>query len=156
MIEHMKTRYSSPYEMYRAFYKYTACGPSMGICVDNEWTYCDRLRRFGDFEQMEQKGMKVYALMFSSIVEGTDQEVPAQEIRQDFATSDLFWDAVEAVVESIDKEAHDIWLDTHGCDTCAAHWNKEAQIEEGHSVYEFGDCPVWDKCPDCDGDGVAN
>jgi hypothetical protein len=151
LTEFIAVRYESPYEMYRSYYKYTACGPSLGIKVaGSEWVYCDRLRSLGTLDQMRAAGQQIEAVSVSSIIEGTDAEVPSIEVEGQFADERAFFGALDRAVDEVDKEAHAIWLDTHGCEACARHWNDDAGIESG---YEAGDCPVWADCPECHGDG---
>jgi len=147
----IESRYESPYEMYRSYYKYTACGPSMGALVSGRgWLWCDSLRGLGTLVQMRERGERIEAVSVSSIVEGTDAEVPSIEVEGQFADERAFFGALDRAVDEVDKEAHAIWLDTHGCEACARHWNEDAGIESG---YEAGDCPVWADCPECHGDG---
>ena len=57
----------------------------------------------------------------------------------------------EAAVEEVNLQACAIWNDTHGCDTCHAHWLEE--VVENDEVN--GAVPVWADCPDCEGDGIV-
>lgn len=154
----LEARYTSPYEFYRTTYKYTDCGPSVGLHLqhlngDREWVYCDSLHRLGTFAQMSETGVEVVGLLVSSIVEGTDAEVPARTLEDVsvLVDADAFWEEWEALVAEVDSDADDIWKDTHGCEDCAAHWNEQP----GPRAYEAGYCPVWDECPACGGHGEA-
>jgi hypothetical protein len=173
LLDTLSERYDSPREFYRATYKYTDCGPSVGLLVQGRgWLWCDRLRDLGTFDDMRARGESVEALAVSSIVEGTDAEVPAieatwEEIQADpwgridsivaeiDRAAQAIWDDthgcdIDSIVAEIDRAAQAIWDDTHGCDACAAHWREEW----GHGDVEAG-CPVWSECPECDGEGIA-
>ena len=54
--------------------------------------------------------------------------------------------AYDKVVGEVDKEADEIWKQTHGCETCSKHWGMDFENPTG-------DIPVWDECPDCEGKG---
>lgn len=162
--------YESLYALYRAVYKYTACGPSVGVTVysgenvdDNgeagpggtgrpfgsQTFYCDDLRKLGTFADMRDNGLLITAIGVSSIVEGVDQEVPYIEIEwtpMDTEPAELakqFWDAVEQV----NREADDIWRETHGCEKCAELL--------GMDQWESGDTMVHEDCPECLGEGIV-
>lgn len=150
MIEMISARYSSLYEMYREYYKYTDCGPSMGALVDGQWVYCDRLRDLGTNDSFALSGKKLEGICFSSIVEGVEQTTETYEILNDFVTADGFWMEVDRAIECVERDAKDIWENTHGCESCVAHWN-----EGDPGRYEVGDCPVWPECAYCNGSGAA-
>ena len=150
LLDTLSERYDSPSEFYRAKYKYTDCGPSVGLLVQGRgWLWCDRLRDLGTFADMRARGETVEALAVSSIVEGTDAEVPAIEATWEEIQADP-WSRIDGIVDEIDRAAQEIWSDTHGCDACAAHWREEWE----HEDIEAG-CPVWDECSECGGDGIA-
>jgi len=94
--------FSGPGEMYRAIYKYTDCGPSVGVCIQylevippdgfNEypseiererWVYCNDLYQLGTWSAMAQRGELITAICVSSIVEGVDQTTDTHEISCD-------------------------------------------------------------------------
>lgn len=163
-LDLLADRYASPYEFYRTTYKYTDCGPSVGLHVlwPNEgdeptprWLYCDDLHGLGTFAQMSEAGVEVVGLLVSSIVEGTDAEVPARTLEDvgAFVDAAAFWEAWDALVAEVDADADDIWKDTHGCEDCLAHWDVECP--EASLDYESGNCPVWSECPACGGHGEA-
>ena len=150
LLDALSERYDSPREFYRAVYKYTDCGPSVGLLVQGRgWLWCDRLRDLGSFEDMRARGETVEAVAVSSIVEGTDAEVPAIEATWEEIQADP-WARIDAIVDEVDRAAQSIWDDTHGCDACAEHWREEF----GHEGIEAG-CPVWTECPECEGHGIA-
>jgi len=101
IVEEAFKDYDGPYSLYRACYKYTDCGPSIGFKVrywepaddfdsgpnsmpyDKEvsrWVYCDDLYVLGSWKDLQEKGILIDAISVSSIVEGSDAEVPAIEI----------------------------------------------------------------------------
>ena len=126
--------YSSPWNLYRATYKYTECGPSVGMEINGKRLYCSDLPN-------EWVG-EITLIMVSSIVEGVDEETECYEIDVD-ASDNLngeYWDTVERV----NREARAIWDNTHGCETCAELMGVE---------YEIGNTPVFKHCPSCGGHG---
>mgnify|MGYP007090462643 CR=1 FL=1 len=73
---------------------------------------------------MDQQGMLVTALLVGSIVEGVDYgtdniEVNAKQTDED--PSD-YRTRFDAALSEVEKEANAIWNDTHGCESCEAHW----------------------------------
>ncbi len=94
----------SLYGIYRRVYKDTACGPTTGFYVDGKWVYCDNLRAFGTLEEMEAAGKVVTGVSVSSIVEGSDADIPGG-LLFDGATVKDFWE----LVDSVDKEASALW-----------------------------------------------
>ena len=90
----------------------------------------------------------VNGVAIGSIVEGTDATTSVHELAFPFLLSD-FW----AAVQKVEDEASEIWNETHGCDTCEAHWMEESENGEGlEGIY--GGIPVWVECPDCGGGGA--
>lgn len=71
-----------------------------------------------------------------SIVEGTDAEVPAEEVKLPCTEED-----VDRAVESVEAAANDIWLASHGCAGC--------------DKLTGGDGAVHPECPDCGGNGTV-
>ena len=173
-FEEMFVDYNSLLDLYRAVYKYTACGPTLGVTVhmlvntpnsdhagpnmhwDEQWgdktIYGTDLRQFVDWKTMRDHGMVIKALHVSSIVEGCDhgtETYTTEWTPEDVEPEELkkrFWESVTAV----NNEADRIWKETHGCDDCRLHWVREwgMELEEGD------DCHVWESCPTCEGDGV--
>lgn len=62
----------------------------------------------GAWIAQEEQGIKV-----GSIVEGCDDGTEVHEVNYPFEIAD-FWKALE----SVEKEAEEIWKNTHGCDDC--------------------------------------
>jgi hypothetical protein len=55
-----------------------------------------------------------------------------------------YWKAVEQV----NQEAHNIWMETHGCESCTKlHGINNENSETGYT-------PVHPDCKECDGDGI--
>lgn len=94
--------FTGPGEMYRAIYKYTDCGPSVGVCIQylevippdgfheypseierSKWVYCDDLYKLGTWADMAHRGELITAICVSSIVEGVDQTTDTHEISCD-------------------------------------------------------------------------
>ncbi len=161
--------YSGPGELYRALYKYTACGPSLGVTISfieelppdgfsdfggereaYRTLYCDDLYKLGTWADMDARGELITAFQIGSIVEGVDYDCQTIELDADQLDEEPgeFHDRFMKAVDDVNDEANSIWMDTHACDTCMAHW-----AEEGITEFELGD-PVWLDCPDCNGDGV--
>lgn len=161
-----------PGELYRVTYKYTDCGPSVGFNVrmiqeardleagpnrepfervTERWIYCDDTYKLGTWDEMLAAGMEVLAISVSSIIEGVDYDTETIEIEIDGKTSQQIYDEFFAAVEEVNRQACEIWNDTHGCETCRAYWIKEG-LPNGET--EFG-CPVWKECPDCDAAGTV-
>ena len=160
--------------LYHAAYKYTACGPMVGATIRYEeeaddvdaspngtggekvkTLYGDDLRNLGTWADMDRAGVIVIQLEVSSIVEGVEECTTTHYIDCDGLTFEpeeiakYFWDAVAAV----DKEAHQIWQETHGCETCAAlagNLSPSGEIIDGCDRAT----PVHKDCPDCGGAGV--
>jgi hypothetical protein len=114
------------YQVYRQTYKNTACGPTIGFLVNYievippdgmsdvggeieraKWFYNDELMQFGTWKVMEEQGIYVSGVSVSSIVEGSEAEVPAIEIDIDPYTQDPeeLVKAFDAAVRSVDKQA---------------------------------------------------
>lgn len=162
--------YECPGYLYRMTYKYTDCGPSIGFKVRmieeatdtdagpncepfdrvvEKWFYCDDTYKLGTWDEMIDAGMEIISISVSSIVEGVDYDTETIEIEIDGKTPEQISKEFYAAVEEVDRQAKSIWNDTHGCETCRAHWIKEG-LPNGET--EFG-CPVWAECPDCEGCG---
>ena len=80
----------------------------------------------------EDKGIIV-----GSIVEGCDHGTEAHELNYPFEI-DCFWKALE----SVEKEAEEIWNDTHGCEDC------------GDECVDTGYTPINPECKSCEGEGI--
>lgn len=90
---------------YRAVYKGTPCGPTIGILChgQDDFAYNDDLYKFG-------ADSPVVKISISSIVEGSDAEVPAQII--DFKKDNsikLLW----AAIEDVNLEAIQLWQEAN-------------------------------------------
>lgn len=152
--------YDSPHEMYRVFYKYTDCGPWVSVHVDGYWVHCQDLHTLGTWDQMLRRGEVVDEILIGSIVEGVDQCADNESVRLNDLrsmrsksgkiTRHSLRQAFSRAVDRVNDSAAAIWNETHGCDTCRAHWASEGLIDESGEGY----CHVWDKCPDCGGRGA--
>ena len=176
--EHIKEAFAEhdgPGKLYRSTYKYTACGPSVGLYVvdtcetgtfRNGWRYCDDLYTLGTWEDMDKRGLLITGISVSSIVEGVEATTDTIEIdtRADALADrmveadedDIAWTLArlfDEAVQEVNKQASDIWDATHGCDTCQAHWVAEAHGDGDGTI--DGAVPVWSDCPDCEGAGVV-
>ena len=102
VVEQAFHDYKGPYDLYRTTYDYTDCGPSVGICIEyievlppdgsddyphevtqQKWIYCDDLHKLGTWSDIATQGNLIVGISVSSIVEGSDCEVPAIEIDTD-------------------------------------------------------------------------
>ena len=72
-----------------------------------------------------------------SIVEGCDEGTSVYTLDYPFEI-DLFWDSLDKV----DKQAEEIWNDTHGCADCG-----EENPETGYTAINF-------QCKTCEGEGI--
>jgi hypothetical protein len=89
-------------------------------------------------------------VQIGSIVEGAEQTCEVQELYWPF-THEEFHQAVKAV----EAEAHDIWMQTHGCDACKKHWIAEYGEDAVVHIESIGQGDaVWDECPECEGHGI--
>lgn len=141
-------------DLARYAYKYTDCGASIGALLwrgeDNPglWVYGSDLRNVNMSEEI------VTALSVSSIVEGVDQETETHIV--DLLTirgPKTAAKAYNAALDAVEHEAKEIWKQTHGCPTCAKHWNNCGEF--GQIEGDDGMTPIWDECPDCGGDGTV-
>lgn len=140
-----------------------------GEITVREWVYCDSLYRWGTWEDLAECGVLIRGIAVSSIVEGVDQCTHTHTIdcTIDALESAMTKDEAEqglhatlrrlfyAAVYAVDKEAGEIWNDTHGCDTCAKHWAAYSGITVEHLRDTWDSVPVWKDCPDCDGAGIV-
>ena len=126
------------------------------------------LHELGTWSEMDKRGELVTAILLECFVNGANRctETHRIEVKQLDEEPEAFVARFEAAVAAVDEEAHNIWDeaveeafaavdeeadnicdDTHGCDTCIAHFNGAEGENGGH--------PVWADCPDCGGEGVA-
>jgi hypothetical protein len=160
----------SPWHLYRDVYKYSNCGAHLSVLVNyievlepdgyhdypheverSKWVHSDDLAALATWAEMDQRGMLVTGFLLGSIVEGVDQVTGDYEIevRQLDEEPQQFAERFYKTLEEVEREAEFIWNQTHGCETCAEHW----QIDE----YEGCDgvTPVWKSCPSCQGEGIS-
>lgn len=135
-------------QIYRALYKGTACGVTVGIALDGAErpVYCDHLYQY-DIKA------PVVEVHISSIVEGvdygTDTHILNLAVRGTRKTGNVV-KRLFALVQLVEDEARAIWDETHGCEVCAAHWQDTGLMVDWDSDY----VPVWPECPDCKGAGA--
>ena len=157
----------SPAELYRQVYKYTACGAYLSVQIQyyktiepdgfndfpfdklvSEWVHSDALRRLGTWKDLDERGVLVTAMTVGSIVEGVDQctESMAIKAKQLDEEPSEFRNRFDAALDEVEQQAASIWNDTHGCETCAAHFGIDLNGEMS---------PIWTDCPDCQGSGAT-
>jgi hypothetical protein len=163
MLPHLAKHcdYDSPQEMYRVFYKYTDCGPWVSVHVNGGWVHCQDLHKLGTWDEMLRRGDIVDEVLIGSIVEGVDAEaapVPVRlgDIRSTRSkagnvTRYSLRHAFDHAVSAVNEVASAIWDETHGCDTCRAHWADGGYVDENGQDL----CSVWPDCPDCGGHGAV-
>ena len=158
----------SPAELYRQVYAHTSYGAYLSVQIQyfktiepdgfnefpfdklvSKWVDCGGLSRLGTWKEMDEQGVLVTSLLVGSIVEGVDYgtdkiELVANQTHEDPSDYRTRFDA--ALIE-VEQEANAIWNDTHGCKSCAAHW-----VDEGIDFDEMS--PIWNDCPDCQGQGT--
>ena len=166
---------SSPAELYRQVYKWTACGAYLSVRIDyveviepdgfhdypaeverSRWVHCGELHTLGTWKDLDERGILITALSVGSIVEGVvyctdDIEL---EINQTDEEPEAFNKRFYAAVDEVEAQAQNIWDETHGCGTCADHWAKDAGITTQHLLNTWESLPVWKNCPDCQGHGT--
>ena len=101
------------HRFYRQVYKATPCGPMVGFRINGIWVYGDDLPSLGLEELLP---MVVDGVSVSSIVEGSDDEVPGDKLVGNFDPDD-FW----KLVEDVNLDASALWEEansTHFCVTC--------------------------------------
>ena len=109
VIANLDSNYSY-WDFYRDIYRQVACGPSLGILFEEGWLYNDELPRKRPRQQ------PAFGISVSSIVEGSETEVEAIELRGDFTVDD-FWAAVGQVDQLADwlwQEANQAYIDKYG------------------------------------------
>lgn len=80
-----------------------------------------------------------------SIVEGCGEGTPTHDLKYPFEIAS-FWEALEEV----EKEAAQIWNDTHGCEDC----HPDGYCGEFGEL-EFGNWPINPDCKECEGEGAC-
>lgn len=90
-------------ELYETTYKYTDCGPSLTVLLhDGSYRYCD------DLDGIQNNNVR--ALLVSSIVEGSDAEVPPITVDLiDYETPEEALKAFDAAVEEVNAAATGLW-----------------------------------------------
>lgn len=157
LVKEAFSEYEGLGDLYRTTYKYTACGPSVGACIEpGGWMYCDSLYKLGTWEDMDKKGQVILALSVGSIVEGVGYDCDTIEIEvHSFETAEALEAAFDEAVDDVNKQADAIWKETHGCETCEKHWREEGMTTDAYgNELGTGTTPVWDECPDCGGSGT--
>lgn len=148
-----------PAELYRQLYKYTDCGPTLGVTFKSgghtRTLYADRLAELGTWSDMDKRGEVIISMDVSSIVEGVDEDTGTITVEVDRAeeTPEEFYANLYAAVEDINSAANDIWNRTHGCPECARHWAGDPN-EWSYEQWMPGETPVWSECAGCDGQGT--
>lgn len=161
MIHKLARRISAGdlFQIYRAAYKASDCGVSVGFLLtglppdslarprygnkpaadDPIWIYCDGLLHLPSLEHLYVEGMRVVSICVTAYVEGVDWHFDPILVKHanKRATVSDFW----AAVNLADSEANDVWLDTHGCEQCG-------------SAGETGYRMVNPDCLACGGQGV--
>ncbi len=189
---------NGPAELYHQTYKYTSCGPGIGVTVafEEEPTdldagpnsqcfpkeivrtfYCDSLRQFGTWKEMDKRGQLVIGFTVSSIVEGVDQCTDTVTLDLDTENGDVKINGYEfqhkdaqdsssnltyawdEAIRRVEEEANQIWNGTHGCEGCAKHWHRVG-VRHDDWGNEFskegcdGCTPIYTKCRSCKGHGA--
>lgn len=140
-----------------------------GEITVREWVYCDRLYTWGTWEDLATRGVLIRGISVSSIVEGVDAVTDTHIIDCTINSLETNMTADEAeqglhitlrrlfdaAVEAVDKEAGEIWDDTHGCDACAKLWADDSGITTEHLHDTWDAVPVWKDCPECGGAGIV-
>lgn len=171
--------YASPADLYRALYKYTECGPWLSVQISywktiepdgfneypsdqevSKWVHSGELHTLGTWDDMDERGQLITGMMVGSIVEGVDETTDNHEIEahQLDEEPDEYRTRLFRAVDEVNEEANSIWDNTHGCETCAAHWRGEG-LETNEWGEQMEGCdgmtPIWKDCPDCEGAGAV-
>jgi hypothetical protein len=128
----------SLYGIYRATYKASTCGVSVGFLVDGNWVYCDSLPTEPIADTLRTR--EVCGARITGYVEGWDGDCEAHTLaktRGSLLGVDDYWKAVE----DADMEADYIWKETHGCDDCG-------------TPGEYGGNAINPECRTCKGQGA--
>lgn len=126
-------------------YRYTDCGAWLALMHNDQWD-----PKTGHQPARHPNGTLV-GITLGSIVEGIDATTDTYDLRFPF-TEKQFW----AALQCVEDEASELWKQSHGCETCAKHWQAEGfDTDEWGEKFEGSDghTPVWDECPDCGGSG---
>ena len=75
-----------------------------------------------------------------SIIEGTDHETDTYKLYFPFLPIDFY-----STIQCVEREAKDIWDDTHGCPKCYTH---------EYAENDYGEIPINPECNACHGKGV--
>jgi hypothetical protein len=149
-------RYTDPVDLFRSVDKYTNCGAQAGLLIEeiaHAPTSSDPWAEAGgtywvynaqDLPSEAWDGLTVLAVSVSSCVEGIDATTQTYIVRAEDVGEETFSATWDASIAAVEEEAYQLWHETHGCETCAAHHG--VNLDDEHS-------PVWDECPDCDGYG---
>jgi len=138
-------------QLARNAYKYTDCGAWLSVEV---WGYERSTIVHGDAVRDLPTDAPIIAIHVGSIVEGVDGGVDAHIVDlldEAFEEPAMAAAAYNRALEEVEKEAEDIWNETHGCTTCAQHWRDEGWLGGGSGG--DGVTRVWDECPACSGSG---
>ena len=158
-----------PAELYRQVYAHTSYGAYISVQIQyyktvepdgfnefpfdqlvSKWVHSGELSRLGTWKDMDQQGVLVTALLVGSIVEGVDYGTDSIEVEANQTDEDPsdYRTRFDAALSEVEREAGGIWNDTHGCESCKAHWVDEGINFDGEMT------PIWLDCPDCQGSGV--
>lgn len=126
-------------DVYRALYKGTSCGVTVGVVLDGDCDryYCDDLYKL-------DITAPVTSVLISSIVEGVDCVTDTQEVFLTVKGTRKTGDIVKrigAACDEVELEAGYIWQQTHGCPDCGL---------EG----EWGGAMINPECATCGGAGA--
>lgn len=155
-----------PYDLQRQVYRYTTCGAALSFLIAYEkepeteadagplgdgpqdvveWFHDgDKLfRQLTTWQDFDEAGMLITAIMVSSIVEGVDLCVDGVTVELDQLEEEPseFVVRFDAAVKEVEREALQIWTDTHGCEDCGP---------EG----DYGYVAINPECPTCQGEGT--
>lgn len=104
--------YASPRELYRHLYKYTSCGPTLGLeFADGSRLYNDTLPALS-WAEMTRRRLHVRALVVSSIVEDSEAVVPPVVVP--CSPTRTLADRLHAAVQRVNYNAQELWNDAHG------------------------------------------
>lgn len=121
-------------QLKKAVFKYTDCGAWCEVFPPHQ-TWDNKLEEGG--------------VSFGSIVEGVDQTTQTYTVH--FPCDS---DEIDKALDKVEKEADEIWMQTHGCESC---WGGGILATEwGEEIYptDYGMRPVDPNCPECGGNGV--
>ena len=139
--------YESPWRLYSSTYKYTECGPTVGMLYRknnrSKWThiYCSDLP--------DKWAGEIAEIYVSSIVEGVDSCTETHIVKCKGSLkkiAEAYWSAVAAV----NDEANEIWNETHGCSGCEKLFSRQ-----GFNLNALEYTPVHLECKKCGGRGIS-